>query len=244
MRLEDIEKLRTVLQKITNACMRELSPLDRAEKDAATSLMSALCVAELTRASVLDAANAMREVLGLSPLTALEATTSLKDGLATAAAGSVSSRVPKVQATADIAALKDALRKLRSEAFEKACGEAAEAAAELGRDADSLHEVSREALLRSALDLFDDKVCPVCDTPFQPEEFREHVTAKLEQLDAVAAKRAALEAQIGPLLDALHEAGTALALLWQNYFCVNPETHSAAGTSFMDLHSEERLDDG
>ncbi|MGQ0445086.1 MAG: hypothetical protein ACT4O2_08175, partial [Beijerinckiaceae bacterium] len=35
-----------------------------------------------------------------------------------------------------------------------------------------------------------------------------------------------------------------LALLWQNYFCVNPETHSAAGTSFMDLHSEERLDDG
>ncbi|MGQ0446457.1 MAG: hypothetical protein ACT4O2_15365, partial [Beijerinckiaceae bacterium] len=40
------------------------------------------------------------------------------------------------------------------------------------------------------------------------------------------------------------EPSLTLALLWQNYFCVNPETHSAAGTSFMDLHSEERLDDG
>ncbi|MGC2223620.1 MAG: hypothetical protein WA624_15320 [Methylocella sp.] len=63
LRLEDIEKLRTVLRKIANACTRELSPLDRAEKDAVTGLMSALGVAELTRASVLEAANAMREVL-------------------------------------------------------------------------------------------------------------------------------------------------------------------------------------
>jgi hypothetical protein len=92
--VEDIEKLRTVLRKIANACTRELLPLDRAGRDAVTGLRSALGVAELTRASVLEAANAMREVLGLSPLTGLEATTSLKDGLATAAAGSVSSRVP------------------------------------------------------------------------------------------------------------------------------------------------------
>jgi hypothetical protein len=92
--VEDIEKLRTVLRKIANACTRELLPLDRAGRDAVTGLRNALGVAELTRASVLEAANAMREVLGLSPLTALEATTSLKDGLATAAAGSVSSRVP------------------------------------------------------------------------------------------------------------------------------------------------------
>jgi hypothetical protein len=238
LRLEDIEKLRTVLQKIDNACTRELSPLDRAEKDAVTGLMSALGVAELTRASVLEAANAMREVLGLSPLTALEATTSLKDGLATAAAGSVSSRVPKVQPSADVAALKDVLGKLRSEAFEKACGEAAEAAAELGKDADSLHEVSREALLRSALDLFDDKVCPVCDTPFLPEEFREHVAAKLEQLDAVAAKRAALEAQIGPLLDVLHAAGTALATVITHGRNLTPPVDVKALADFETVRAE------
>ncbi len=67
LRLEEIEKLRTVLQKIANACKRELSPLNRAENDAVTSLMSALGVAALTKGSVLQAANAMREVLGLSP---------------------------------------------------------------------------------------------------------------------------------------------------------------------------------
>jgi hypothetical protein len=96
LRLDDVEKLRTVLQRVSNACTRELQPLERAESDAITLLLRALDVPQLTKSSVLAAANPKREVLGLPVLTVLETTTSLKDGLATAAAGAASSGVPKV----------------------------------------------------------------------------------------------------------------------------------------------------
>lgn len=211
LRLDDIEKLRAVLQKISNACTRDLQPLERAEKDAITHLLSALGVPQLTKASVIGAANPMREILGLSVLTDLGATTSLKDGLATATTGVGASRVPKAQAAGDLVTLTAALEKLRSKEFEESCAVAAFAASELGKDADSLNGVSREALLRSALDLYDDSTCPVCDTPFEPIVFREHVATKLEHLDAVTKKRTALETQISPVMDALHAAGTAFA---------------------------------
>jgi hypothetical protein len=185
----------------------------RAESDAITLLLRALDVPQLTKSSVLAAANPKREVLGLPVLTVLEATTSLKDGLATAAAASASSRIPKVQAAGDLVTLKDALEKLRSQAFEEACTTAASAAADLGNDTNSLSAVSREALLRSALDLYDDKVCPVCDTPFEPAAFRERMAAKLTHMEAVTAKRTVLESQIGPLMDLLHAAGSALAIV-------------------------------
>jgi recombinational DNA repair ATPase RecF len=211
LRLDDIEKLRTVLQKISNACARDLPGLERVESDAVTHLLSALAVPQLNKASVLGAVNPMRELLGLSPLADLQATTSLKDGLSTAAASTGAGRVPKAQAVADVAIMRESLQNLQASAFQADCAAAAFAAAELGKDAGDLDGILREALLRSALDLYDDKVCPVCDTSFEPDTFRAHLAAKLVHLETVTKKRTALEAQIAPLLDTLHTAGSALA---------------------------------
>lgn len=118
LRLDEIEKLRGVLQKIANACTKELSGLERAERDAITDLLAALDTAQLTRKSVLDAVNPQRELLGLAPLPELDANTSLKDGL-TATAPSGSARVPKTQATADLATLRQALQALEADAFSR-----------------------------------------------------------------------------------------------------------------------------
>lgn len=73
--------------------------------------------------------------------------------------------------------------------------------------------LSREALLKSAIELYDGAACPVCDTPFEPGVFEAHLATKLSHLDAVTKKRAALESEIKPLLDTLHAAGTALATM-------------------------------
>lgn len=210
LRLDDIEKLRVVLQKIANACSKELPGFERAEADANKNLLTALDAPQLTKMAVLDAVNPRRKTLGLAPLTDLEATTSLKDGLATTAAVGVPGRVPKVQAGADLSTLKEALEKLGSEAFQKVCEKAEDSAAGLEKDADSLDGLSREALLKSAIELYDGTACPVCDTPFEPRIFEEHLAAKLSHLDAVTKKRAALESEIKPTLDTLHAAGTAL----------------------------------
>ncbi len=232
LRLDDIEKLRTVLQKISNACARELPPLERTEMDAISHLLAALGVAQLSKSSVLGAVNPKRELLGLPAFTVLDATTSVKDGLATASTGAAPARVPKVQATGDLTTLKDALEKLRSEAFKETCVAAASAAAELTKDADSLDAVSREALLRSALDFYDDKVCPVCDTPFEPDAFRQHVAEKLKHFEAVTVKRRALEAQIGPLMDVIHAVGSALATVIGYGAQLNPPVEVTALNDF------------
>jgi len=210
LRLDDIEKLRATLQKIANACTKEVPALERAEADAARNLASALNVPQLSRASILAAVNPHRELLGLAPFTDLEASTSVKDGMATAATGAVA-RVPKVQAGADLTSLKETLEGLQTDDFKRVCASAAAAAAELGKDAASLEGLSREALLKSALDMYDGNACPVCDTPFDPATFRTHLVGKLNHLDEVSKRRDGLEAEIKPILDAMYAVGTALA---------------------------------
>ncbi|WP_316978904.1 ATP-binding protein [Shumkonia mesophila] len=212
LRLDDIERLRAVLQKIANACARDLPVFERAEADAIKNLLTTLDAPQLSKKAVLAAVNPRRETLALPPLTDLDATTSVKDGLATTTA-SRPGRVHKVQAVADLATMKEALEILGSESFKQACAAAEASAAELGKDADSLDGLSRETLLKSAVELYDGTNCPVCDTPFEPGEFEAHLAAKLGHFDAVTKKRTALEAEIKPLLDTLYAAGTALATM-------------------------------
>jgi len=212
LRLDDIEKLRGVLQKIANACARELPGLERARADTTTNLLAALDIAQLSKAAVLGAVNLRRETLGLSPLEALEVNTSVKDGLTTTAPGTPG-RVPKVQATADMTTLRDVLGVLQSEAFQLACSTATSHAADLGTDAESLDGLSRDSLLKSALELYDGTACPVCDTPFEPEAFEAHLSQKLSHLEEVGKRRAALEGELKPILDSLHAAGSALNVM-------------------------------
>jgi len=234
LRLDDIEKLRGVLQKIANACTKDLSGLERAEKDATTNLLAALGTAQLIKKSILEAVNPRRELLGLTPLTDLEADTSIKDGLVTAAAA-VPGRVPKIQASADLATLRQALVALQADAFKQACSTANANAVELGKDADSLDGLSREALLKSALELYDGAACPVCDTPFEPDVFSDHLTGKLAHLDDVSKRRAALEAELKPILDCLHAAGTALNIMIDHAGMFSPKIDAMALTDFRSV---------
>ena len=227
LRLDDIEKLRGVLQKIANACTRELPGYERAESDAITQFLAVLDTAQLTKQSVLRAVNLRRELLGLALLSDLEANTSVKDGLTTSAA-SVPGRVPKVQAANDLATLQDALRALVSDSFKQACSTADANAAELGKDAESLSGLSREALLKAALELYNGSNCPVCETPFEPKLFEEHVAGKLAYLSEVSKKRASLEAELKPMLDALHAAGSALNTMIIHAALFSPMIDAAA----------------
>jgi len=209
LRLDDIEKLRGVLQKIANACQRELLDQNRVTAEAEKNLRLTLGIEQLDSASVLGAVNLRRAVLGLVQLQKLEADTSVKNGLTTTAAATPL-RVSKVQAAASLAELRDALLALQSQAVRQACSAADARAAELGEDAASLDSLSRHALLSSAIELYDGTGCPVCDTPFTPDAFQNHVGVKLAHLDEIGKRRAALEAELNPILDTLHAAGTAL----------------------------------
>ncbi|MGT2441021.1 AAA family ATPase (plasmid) [Bradyrhizobium betae] len=231
LRLDDIEKLRGVLQKIANACARELPGFERTEADAIKNLLAALDTAQLNKKSVLDAVNLRRELLGLALLTDLDANTSVKDGLTTTTA-SAPGRIPKIQAATDLATLREALGALQADTFKQACATADANAAELGKDAESLEGLSREALLKSALELYDGTACPVCDTPFEPDAFQAHLAAKLAHLDDVTKQRAALENELRPILDTLHAAGTALNIMIDHAGLFTPRIDATALVDF------------
>jgi hypothetical protein len=172
--------------------------------------LDALGIDTLSKAAVLEAANSRRAVLGLPPIGDLTAATNLSDGLGDVGGGPVIRRVSKAQAAADLGAFKAAFAALNGAEFKERRSKIARLVAVLAADPDSAEGVKREDLLKSALALYDNEHCPVCDTPFSPDEFTEHLKEKLAHLDSVAKQRKEIEDEIAPLLDAIHAAGAAV----------------------------------
>ncbi|MEH6677539.1 ATP-binding protein [Phenylobacterium sp.] len=211
LRLGQVDKLRELLNKIANACKKEATTAAATEKDVVAPLLTALGIETLSKALVLAAVNPKREILGLQPLTELAADTSLAEGVEKGPGDGVLMRVPKVQAGADVKALKSALAVLTNPAFKDLCATLSTVASTLAADPASAEGVKRETLLNAALNLYDSEQCPVCDTPFAPDEFVAHLKEKLEHLSDVAARRQDIEKKLEPVLEAIQAAGTALA---------------------------------
>lgn len=208
-----MEKLRTVLQKIANKYTKEMPPLERSETDAAKHLLSALQIGQLTKTAFLEAVNPKRTVLGLPPLTDLTSTTIVTDGMETASSSASVQSVSKAQALNDVGAAKDALDALTGETFAKQIAALLSKVTALADDPASADGVTRQQLLNDALAMYDGAMCPVCDTPFGPEEFIGHLKDKLAHRDEVAVKRKEIETLAKPVIDGIFTAGKALAAI-------------------------------
>jgi recombinational DNA repair ATPase RecF len=211
LRLEDVEKLRSVLLKIQNATSKTVDPLERVRADARSSLLTALQIAEFTGEAILAAVNPRRTALGLPDITAINANTLLNDGLETAGGAVAAQSFPKSQAQADVGALKDRLAALQSVEFTDAISALLPEVEALAADPVSADGVKRETLINTALEMYDDERCPVCDTPFESDHFTAHLQEKLSHLEEVTARRQAVVAASNPINAMIHAAGTALA---------------------------------
>lgn len=209
LRLDALETVRANLLKIANATAKELKPLEQTRVSTGENLIRALGITELKQGTLLAAVNAKREILALQPLTKIEATTSVRDGLESQAAPAAV-KVPKVQARDDIAALVGAIDTLGSGEHAQHVAAALKALAKLKDNEANLEGVARDAMLKTALDLFDDRACPVCETEWDPQKFREIVEGQRQRLVAAAAERKAAEALLAPVIDALRGAYQAI----------------------------------
>lgn len=232
LRLEELETIRATLQKIANAEERSATTLGRSQREAIESLQRALVITQLTPTKLLEAINAKRAFLDLPLIPTLGSTTVLDGGIVTAAGASPVSRVPKVQARADIKGLEVQIEAATSNTA-KICYEAArDAVAELGKDAASLDGVTRQELLESALKLFNEHACPVCDTEWEPEMFREIVGAKLKYLGEVAARRKVVEVGLEPIADQLEKLVASLNMVAKYGLLLNPPTDTKAISTY------------
>lgn len=211
LRLEEIEKLRAVLQKIANAEAKKPPQLSRLKDDAGKRLVESLGIARPATAAILDAVNGRRRLLGLAELEKLEAGTSLREGVA-ATEASAPPRVTKIQATEDLRLFISALETLRAASVEEARTRALASATTLESEG-QLADLDREAMLKSALARYDGSICPVCDTAFAPGAFEAHLAGKLARLERIGKLRSALEGDVDLLKTELTTVGLALNAL-------------------------------
>lgn len=205
LKLDQVEKLREILQKIFNAAEREIAPLAREQATAKESLLQALGISALTSEGLLDAVNARRSVLGLGPILTLTTTTSARDGLVAGPTALTPTRVPKAQATIDVQRLKEDLARLAGEEIKAICQAGSEQLTALNADPAVADGVIREGFLKAAIALLADDKCPVCDTEWNLDELRGVIEGKLKHFGEMAKKREAAEKTLVPVLELLAE---------------------------------------
>jgi hypothetical protein len=232
LRLDEVESLRTTLQRIANACDRDVKTFTVARDEASAALQRALALAKLDSGGILTAANKRRAILGLEAFTSLEANTSLKDGITTASAREQPLKLAKGHAKLEIQALRAKLDTLHTERFAASCAQASTALANLANDETFLASASRVSLLQAALALFDGRLCPVCDTQFTNETFREHLADKLRRFDQVSQRRHEVERDIAPIIAELEATGTALSKITPMGVLLQPAVDTTALATF------------
>jgi hypothetical protein len=206
LRLDSIEQLRLSLKKIENLCNREMSRFDSEVRQAELQLKSALGIPHLKRESILAAASQRRSLLQLEPISELRRDTSLAGGiLSPERTSSIPPQIPKRQALNEM----DRLIELLSGAEPKEITDGREAALAtlqtlLGNPS-LLRNLERQDFLRSGRDLIDDDACPLCDTEWDPEELRSHITAKLDTAREATALRHSVEVAVAPFANILAE---------------------------------------
>lgn len=211
LKLEDLETIRARLLKISNAAQAVAKSAAAARDAAKAEFTRALGIDDATAAEILRATNQRRKLIGLEPLIKLGPDGSLRDGLATQAGGAVDA-TNKAVAKADTDALQASLIRRQEANFRLYIAAAKEAVEALLADESLLKDVVHDDFLKTALELYDGEICPVCNTPKSLEELNAIIQAKREKLESVKVLRATADHAVTVIKDAL-DAEAALARL-------------------------------
>lgn len=199
LRLDHIGDLRKALLSYANRCKREADEAERARARAESELKTALDVPTLDRKKVLEKANAQRSVLGLPALTELTPQTSFKEGAPEEGKDAKKPGVAKDVALADLTALSTAIHSGEPNDLKEHRESALASLKKLKEDEKALSLARAHGLITTGLDLVTEDACPLCDKPWDADELRAHLKAKLLSAE-----------EIGTLLEKLGNANDAI----------------------------------
>lgn len=199
LRLDHIGDLRRSLMSYANRCKREAEEAERSRARAESELKTALAVPTLERKKVLEKANAQRNVLGLSTLTELTPQTSFKEGAPEEGKNAKKPDIAKDVALADLTALCTAIHSGESDDLKEHRENAFASLKKLKEDEKALLLARSHGFITTGLDLVTENACPLCDKPWDADELRAHLKAKLLSAE-----------EIGKVLDKLGNAINAI----------------------------------
>lgn len=203
LRLNEVEHLRGLFSKIANAAKTQLRSAADIKKIEGDKFIRGLALPALNSAAILEKVNEYRGVLRLLPIEALEKDTVLNQGveLGEPDAGP-QVKIAKKAALADLATFRTWIDYIDTEAFSSKLSDAQIELEALKADESYMRDSSKAAFLEKALEVFDGENCPVCDAPWDPDEFTEILQKKLNKLEEIVARRKTLNEQLKPIVDA------------------------------------------
>ena len=199
LRLDHIGDLRKVLVNYANRCKREADEAKHVRTRAESELKTALDVPTLDREKVLEKTNTKRSVLGLPALTELTPQTSFKEGAPEEGKDAKKPGVAKDVALADLAALSTAIHTGEPDDLKKHRESALASLKKLKEDEKALSLARAHGFITTGLGLVTKDACPLCDKPWDADELRAHLKAKLLSAN-----------EIGTLLEKLDKACDAI----------------------------------
>ncbi|MBK6545753.1 MAG: AAA family ATPase [Saprospiraceae bacterium] len=203
LRLDDLETIRGIFQKISNAKNREIIPLKQLAQNAKEELQNALGTTSLTTQTILEAVNIQRTILSLPPLLNLSATASLRDGLSTSLSSKVN-KIPKTQALLELDEAERALVKLWG--FDPLyLKNARERISSLLVNEDFLKSASRAKFLETSLSLIEADACPLCDKEWNIDALRDLINSKLKKYEELNLNRKASEHELMPITSSIQQ---------------------------------------
>lgn len=209
LHLDQVESVRAGLQKLANACKKDVDTLTGTATSASDNLLRALGIPTLLKDKVLAAANAQRALLGLAAITELTDSNSLKDGMATTGSAPAS-RIPRAQALQDLKTVREALAALVGPATTTLIIDAQGDLNVLATDPTLASGVTVENFFSVGLRLVVTEACPFCDSAWDVAALKAHVQGKIDRLKQVARKRKVAEGKLVPLIATLRNAQASL----------------------------------
>ncbi|MGE6220393.1 AAA family ATPase [Nubsella zeaxanthinifaciens] len=194
LKLEKLESVRSVLQRISNSDKKAIVPLKTLRENAKSQLIASLGITVMSVANVLAAVNEKRKKLGLSEFTALDGQLSFLQDLKLEQ--SKAPQIIKSVALGHVNSVKELLGIYVDAKSSEGFLALEEEINILNQNPDLLKYANREQFLTTALSLIEDDHCPVCETPMEIGELTDMLKSRLKKYEDMGAKRRSLQQQL------------------------------------------------
>ena len=185
LRLETIDKIRKSLSSYARSCQRDLDEAARNAGRAEAELRDILSIAKRDRKEVLYQANSQRSVLGLKPITKLEASTNFLENSSEETGEGKTPSISKAIAISDIDATIQAIGEIELQTFRAQITNTQRMFNDLVNDNAKIYSAKLHDFYTTGRDLTVENACPLCDEYWDADELRLHLNSKIQTAEKI-----------------------------------------------------------
>lgn len=235
LRLEQLEKVRTSLQRVANDTRKEHEQAKDEESRALQDFFKHIGNPKAKIDDLKNALNERRALLKLAPVTDLTASGALKEGVKTEDPdGEGKAKLSKAGALSDIAAFEERAAKMTDAVLLKSRDAAMAALGKLTGDPDLLQSVKQKMLVEHGLELLEEDACPLCDEAWDRKELETHLNEKIKKAAAASGILDELKQAVAPLITHFYDLASAAQKIVKLCDIAEPKIDAAALGSFIE----------